>query len=109
MPPTRVTTENNLRSITSHLHEFDPNLYDWEECKVLFDTYLEVEGVNEDMLVTFKNYIFSSFFEINFRQGKNSPLCAEFDTLSIDTLGKKMMCVFYGESEAFFQKPLFLT
>jgi hypothetical protein len=48
MPPTRVTTEQNLRSITNHLHEFDPNLYYWEECKVLFDTYLEVEEVNED-------------------------------------------------------------
>jgi hypothetical protein len=40
MSPTRVTIEQNLRSFANHLHEFDLNLYDWEEWKVLFDIYI---------------------------------------------------------------------
>ncbi|CAF5119716.1 unnamed protein product, partial [Rotaria sp. Silwood1] len=44
----RVTLEQQLRSITNTLHEFDPNSYDWEEWEVLFDTYLEVQGITED-------------------------------------------------------------
>jgi hypothetical protein len=35
-------------SITNRLHEFDPKSYDWEEWEILFDTYLQVEKVNED-------------------------------------------------------------
>ncbi|CAF4430287.1 unnamed protein product, partial [Rotaria magnacalcarata] len=48
MPPNRVAPEQNLRSISNRLHEFDPNSYDWDEWEVLFDTYLEVEAINED-------------------------------------------------------------
>jgi transposase InsO family protein len=31
------------------LHEFDPTTFDWEEWEVLFDTYLEVENISDDI------------------------------------------------------------
>ena len=37
------------KSTGDHLHKFDPNLFDWEEWEVLFDTHLAVEGVTEDV------------------------------------------------------------
>jgi hypothetical protein len=44
-----TSTETSLRSITHRLHEFDPVAYDWEEWEILFDTYLAVEGISDDI------------------------------------------------------------
>ncbi|CAF4637437.1 unnamed protein product [Rotaria sp. Silwood2] len=40
--------EQNLRPTTNRLHEFDPTSYDWEEWEIRFDTFLEVESIEDD-------------------------------------------------------------
>ncbi len=49
MPPTRTTVEQTSRSNSYRLHEFDPSSYDWDEWEILFDTYIDVEGVTDDI------------------------------------------------------------
>jgi hypothetical protein len=41
-------TETSSRSRSHHIHEFDPNQYDWEDWQILLDTYISVEGIFED-------------------------------------------------------------
>jgi hypothetical protein len=48
--------------------------------------------------------MFSNFCRTNLRIWKNSLSCAEFDSLSIDVLGKKFKCVFDMESDTFLMK-----
>ncbi|CAF3948225.1 unnamed protein product [Rotaria sp. Silwood2] len=36
------------QSSTNRIHEFDPTVYDWDDWEVLFDTYINVEGVTDD-------------------------------------------------------------
>ncbi|CAF5094769.1 unnamed protein product, partial [Rotaria magnacalcarata] len=45
----RNTTEQNTRSNAYRLHEFDPTSYDWDDWEILFDTYLAVECVTDDI------------------------------------------------------------
>ncbi|CAF4937693.1 unnamed protein product, partial [Rotaria magnacalcarata] len=49
MPVNRNTTEQNTRSNTYRLHEFDPTSYDWDDWEILFDTYLAVKCVTDDI------------------------------------------------------------
>ena len=48
MAPEPTTVVQNTRSAINRIHEFDPTLYDWEAWEVLFDTYINVEGVTDD-------------------------------------------------------------
>jgi predicted aspartyl protease len=50
MPDNHTTsdTETNLRSISTRLHEFDPNDYDWDDWEVLFDTHLAVVEIKDE-------------------------------------------------------------
>lgn len=48
MPTKMESDEPRAFSITNRLHEFDPKSYDWEEWEILYDTYLQVEGVSDD-------------------------------------------------------------
>ena len=40
--------EHGPRSNTYRVHEFDPTSYDWDDWEVLFNTYIDVEGVTDD-------------------------------------------------------------
>ncbi|CAF4732150.1 unnamed protein product, partial [Rotaria sp. Silwood2] len=44
----RTTVEQPIRSNTYRLHEFDPTSYDWNDWEILFDTYIDVEGITDD-------------------------------------------------------------
>ncbi|CAF1381702.1 unnamed protein product, partial [Rotaria sp. Silwood1] len=48
MPLNRTAAEQPVRSNTYRLHEFDPTSYDWNDWEVLFDTYIDVEGITDD-------------------------------------------------------------
>ena len=49
MPPKSTTVDSTLRSSAYRLHEFDPSSYDWNDWEVLFDTYIAVEGITDDL------------------------------------------------------------
>ena len=48
MPATRSTTKI-VRLFTRSLHEFNPDSCNWEDWEILFDTYLEVEGISNEI------------------------------------------------------------
>jgi hypothetical protein len=39
------------KSTSDRLHKFDPNLFDWDEWEILFDTHLAVKGVKDDIMI----------------------------------------------------------
>lgn len=49
MPNEATTVAQTTRSATNRVHEFDPTQYDWEDWEVLFETYINVEGVTNDI------------------------------------------------------------
>ncbi|CAF1540135.1 unnamed protein product [Rotaria magnacalcarata] len=48
MPVSRPAIQQTPRSTTYRLHEFDPSSYDWDDWEILFDTYIDVEGITDD-------------------------------------------------------------
>lgn len=48
MPLEATTVAQTTRSATNRVHEFDPTQYDWDDWEVLFETYINVEGVTDD-------------------------------------------------------------
>ena len=48
MTTNSLAFEHGPRSNTYRVHEFDPTSYDWDDWEVLFNTYIDVEGVTDD-------------------------------------------------------------
>ena len=44
----RTTVEQPSRSNSYRLHEFDPTSYGWDDWEILFNTYVDVEGITDD-------------------------------------------------------------
>ena len=49
MTTERTTDEHSSRSKGYRIHEFDPISYDWDDWKILLDTYIDVEGISDDI------------------------------------------------------------
>ena len=43
-----TAVEKSSRSNSCRLHEFDPTSYDWDDWEILFNTYVDVEGITDD-------------------------------------------------------------
>ncbi|CAF3495196.1 unnamed protein product [Rotaria socialis] len=48
MPTNRSTVEQPARSNAYRPHEFDPTSCDWDDWEILFDTFIDVEGITDD-------------------------------------------------------------
>ena len=51
MPATRsaAAADQTVRSNVYRLHEFNPSSYDWDDWEILFDTFIAVEAVTDDI------------------------------------------------------------